>query len=92
LLLVTVVLVQLQRRPEQLSELAWRRLRLGTLAAIAVIAASAFYVGNDYRFEPRWSSELAAAQEACLDEAHPAVDVPIAPVGWSARLPCSEIS
>jgi hypothetical protein len=92
LLLATVILVQLQRRPGRVSELAWSRLRPGALAAIALVALSAFYVGNDFRFEPRWSSELAAAREACLDEPIAVVDVPIAPLGWSARLPCSEVS
>jgi hypothetical protein len=90
LLLLTVVLVQLQRRPPRISLVTWHRLRQVALVAIALIALSAFYVGNDFRFTPTWSGELAQADEAC-SAGLPTVDVPVAPAGWSATVPCSEL-
>jgi hypothetical protein len=92
LLLISVLLLQLQARPPSLSELNWRRLRLAGLAAVVLVALSAFYVANDYRFNPTWSAELTQASAECASDAGMSVPVPVAPgEPWIAWLPCERL-
>jgi hypothetical protein len=91
LLLLTVLLTQLRRRPARFSEETWLKLRRAGLVAIALVALSSFYVGNDFRFDPTWSGEVEAARAACVRDPAATVAVPVAPVGWAAQLPCSEL-
>jgi hypothetical protein len=90
LLLVAAILIQLQYPPAHVSASRWRGARLGVLAALAVAAATSYYVGDDKR-SVKWSAEVEAARARCEQGVGQAtVAIPTSPPGWSADIPCEK--
>lgn len=80
---------------------AWRRSQrpalapgvLATLAALATVVATSFYVGNAaIRGTPTWSLGLAAAGRKCVTGHARAETIPISPPGWVVKLPCAKLA
>jgi len=59
---------------------------------VSVWAVNYRLIDNQRAAGPRWSESLAAARQTCAGMApDTVVEVPIAPAGWAAVLPCHEI-
>lgn len=91
LLLISVALIRLQHRPLAISEAAWRRVRTAAVAAICCVAAISFYVGNDFRWTPRWSAEIDAARAECARPGASSAFVAVAPEPWGLEVPCGRL-
>lgn len=91
LFLVTAILLVLQTRPGTMDPARWAAVRRAALVGLAVVAASAFYVGDEYRLGQRWTPALEAAKTSCAAGAA-TVEVPINPPGWHVTVPCRKVS
>jgi hypothetical protein len=90
LLCVAMALVLDQPHPGW-SDRTYRAIRV--LAAMAVVFAfgANFAIDNARTQGPSWSAALVTASEQCSAPSPIAVEVPIAPPGWSVEVPCGRL-
>lgn len=93
LLLLSVVLTQLTSRPPSLSATNWRRVRVAVLSAVALLAATGFYVGERFRSEVNWDAQLERGKAVCAATRATSVQLQVAPAGFGemATIPCAEL-
>lgn len=92
LLLLGVVLLQLTSRPPSISEPGWRRVRLVVLGGLAALAVTGFYVGERFRSQANWGSEVARGRVECAGADAGSAQLAVAPDGFgAATIPCEAL-
>ncbi len=91
LLVYSMGIVALDRRPRWLAPRPWRGARVVAVALFLLAVASDFRASNARASGPLWSDTVTRAESTCSAGEKAAVTVDITPEGWHVDIPCREL-